>query len=144
MPSTPTMICCALTHLSCSLVVVTCSCSSLPNLLICGSQLSAYNVAGKVAGDPEVNENDPSIYAMEKESAWRIDGSKWKDNCSLASCLIVMRDIICHNLLRKSYIKHHPDSQKIMQPISVFNKWMTEWASNLTLTYKMPQIKKTA
>ena len=134
------MICCALTHLSCSLVVVTFCSSSLPNPLNCGSQLSAYNVARKEAGDPEANENDPSIYAMENKSAWRIDGSKWKDVCSLASCLIVMRDIICHNL--QAYMKHHPDSQKLMQPVSVFNKWMTEWASNLTLTYKMPQIKK--
>ena len=134
------MFFCALAHLSCSLFVVTFCCSSLPNPLNCGSQLTAYNVARKESGEPEANENDPSIYAMENKSAWRIDGSKWKDVCSLASCLIVMRDIVCHNL--QSYIKHHPESQKIMQPISMFNKWMTEWASNLTLTYKMPQIKK--
>ena len=55
------MICCALTHLSCSLVVVTFCSSSLPNPLNCGSQLSAYNVARKEAGDPEANENDPSF-----------------------------------------------------------------------------------
>ena len=104
------MIFCALAHLSCSLFVVTFCCSSLPNPLNCGSQLTAYNVARKESGEPEANENDASIYAMENKSAWRIDGSKWKDVCSLASCLIVMRDIVCHNL--QSYIKHHPESQK--------------------------------
>ena len=62
------------------------------------SQLSAHNIARKESGESEVYENDPSIYAMENKTAWRIDGGKWKDVCSLESCLLVIRDIMCDNL----------------------------------------------
>ena len=48
--------------------------------LTCGSQLTAYNLKRKQDGEKEVNENDPSIYAMENKSAWRIDGAKFQGN----------------------------------------------------------------
>ena len=54
--------------------------------------MTALNNARKAAGEKEVDENDPCIYAMENKTAWRIDGGKWKDVCSLSGCLIVIRD----------------------------------------------------
>ena len=87
-----------------------------------------------------MDENDPSIYAMENKTGWRIDGGKWKDVCSLAGCLIVISDIVTDRL--NSYIKHHPTCKSKMQSVKIFTQWMLEWASNLTLTYKMPEIKK--
>ena len=87
-----------------------------------------------------MNESDPSIYAIENKTAWRIDGGEWKDVCSLVSYLIVIRDLVCDNL--ETFLKHHPTKKSSMQSIGILKKWMTEWASNLTLTYKIPQIKK--
>ena len=87
----------------------------------------------------EVNENDPSIYAMENKSAWRIDGAKWKEVVALASSLLVIRGIVFDKL--SAYILHHPNSKKTMQSAKNFQKWMLEWASNLTLTYKQPEMK---
>ena len=123
-----------------SVVVLTFFVSVLLYLFAFGSQLSAHNIARKESGESEVNENDPSIYAMENKTAWRIDGGKWKEVCSLASCLIVIRDIVCDNL--ETFVKHHPNKKSCMQSVNILKKWMTEWASNLTLTYKIPQIKK--
>ena len=102
--------------------------------------MTALNNARKAAGQKEVDENAPSIYAMENKSGWRIDGAKWKDVCSLSACLIVIRDICTQNL--KTYIQHHPTSKANMQPVNFFLQWMLEWASNLILTYKLPEIKK--
>ena len=109
------------------------------NCLTCGSQLSAHNAKRRQDGEGEVNENDPSIYAMENKSGWRIDGTKWKEVVGLASCLLVIKDIVFNNIT--SYIKHHPASKNSMQSLKIFHKWMVEWASNLTLTFKQPQIK---
>ena len=105
-----------------------------------GSKLSALNAARKAAGQAEVDENDPCIYAMENKSGWRIDGGRWKEVCSLVGCLMVIRDIVSSSL--KSYVEHHPNSKQDMQPIKIFKKWMLEWASNITLTYKQSEIKK--
>ena len=80
-----------------------------------------------------MDENDPSIYAMENKTGWRIDGGKWKDVCSLAGCLIVISDIVTDRL--NSYIKHHPTCQSKMQSVKIFTQWMLEWASNLTLEH---------
>ena len=105
-----------------------------------GSKLSALNAARKAAGQAEVDENDPCIYAMENKSGWRIDGGRWKEVCSLVGCLMVIRDIVSSSL--KSYVEHHPNSKQDMQSIKIFKKWMLEWASNITLTYKQAEIKK--
>ena len=75
-----------------------------------------------------MDENDPSIYAMENKTGWRIDGGKWKDVCSLAGCLIVISDIVTDRL--NSYIKHHPTCKSKMQSVKIFTQWMLEWASN--------------
>ena len=105
-----------------------------------GSKLSALNAARKAAGQAEVDENDPCIYAMENKSGWRIDGGRWKEICSLVGCLMVIRDIVSSSL--KTYVEHHPNSKQDMQSIKIFKKWMLEWASNITLTYKQSEIKK--
>ena len=68
----------------------------------------------------EVNENDPSIYAMENKSAWRIDGAKWKEVVALASSLLVIRGIVFDKL--SAYILHHPNSKKTMQSVNIFQK----------------------
>ena len=93
----------------------------------------------KEVGEKEVNENDPSIYAMENKSARRIDEAKWKEVIALASSLLVMRETLFDKIL--AYIQHHPNSKKSMQSAKIFQKWMLEWASNLTLTYKQPEMK---
>ena len=104
-------------------------------------KLTAHNHARKYnGGEPPVDENDPSIYAMENKSGWRIDGAKWKDVCSLASCLMLIRDLVYESL--KSFLEHHPHSKSKMQSIKIFNTWMWEWASNLVVTYKQPDIRK--
>ena len=105
-----------------------------------GSKLSALNAARKAAGQAEVDENDPCIYAMENKSGWHIDGGRWKEVCSLVGCLMVIRDIVSSSL--KTYVEHHPNSKQDMQSIKIFKKWMLEWASNITLTYKQSEIKK--
>ena len=56
--------------------------------------MTALNNAGKAAGEKEVDENDPCIYAMENKTAWHIDGGKWKDVCSLSGCLMFISDIV--------------------------------------------------
>ena len=108
-------------------------------LKTCGSQLTAYNIKRKQDGENEVNENDPSMYAMENKSAWRIDGAKWKEVVALASSLLVIRGIMFEKMT--AYIQHHPTSKNSMQSLKIFKKWMLEWASNLTLTYKQPEMK---
>ena len=68
------MTCCALVVFTGSVVVLTFFLSLLLYLFNFGSQLSAHNIARKKSGESEVNENDPSIYAMENnsmENRWR-------------------------------------------------------------------------
>ena len=86
----------------------------------CFSQLSAYNLKSKQVGEKEVNENDPSIYAMENKLAWRIDGAKWKEVVALASCLFVIKEIVFQKI--SAYTQHHPDSKKCMQSAKIFNE----------------------
>ena len=76
---------------------------------------SCFCVVFSNAGEKEVDENDPCIYAMENKTAWRIDGGKWKDVCSLSGCLIVISDIVTDRL--HTYIKHHPSSKSKMQSV---------------------------
>ena len=80
--------------------------------------MTALNNARKTAGEKEVSENDPCMYAMENKTAWRIDGGKWKDVCSLSGCLIVIRDIVTDRL--HTCIKHHPTSESQKQSVIFF------------------------
>ena len=104
------------------------------------SKLSALNAARKAAGQPGLDKNDPCIYAMENKSGWRIDGGRWKEICSVVGCLMVIRGIVSNSL--KTYMQHHHNSKEDRQSINFFKKWMLEWASNITLTYKQAEIKK--